>query len=108
MPARNYRRLESSNTFLLESLFKQIKLYGIDNEKVTTVTSARYDSYSPAWSPDGQWLYLLSDRNLKTVVEDPWGSYQPEPFLDKKTKIYHLALTEAPKPRPRSRAAAPK
>jgi tricorn protease len=77
-----------------DNLFKQIKLYGIDEGKITTVTSDRYDSYNPAWSPDGQWLYLLSDRNLKTVVEEPWGSYQPEPFLDKKTKIYHLALTE--------------
>jgi tricorn protease len=77
-----------------DNLFKQIKLYGIEDGKITAVTSDRRDSSSPAWSPDGQWLYLLSDRNLKTVVEEPWGSYQPEPFLDKKTKIYHLALTE--------------
>ena len=60
----------------------------------TAVTTDRYDSYSPAWSPDGQWLYFLSDRNLKSVVDDPWGTYQPEPFLDKKTKIYQIALTE--------------
>jgi tricorn protease len=77
-----------------DNLFRQIKLYGIADGKITPVTSDRYDSYGPAWSPDGQWLYLLSDRNLKTVVDAPWGSYQPEPFLDKKTKIYHLALTE--------------
>jgi tricorn protease len=27
-------------------------------------------------------------------VGSPWGNYQPEPFLDKKTRIYHLALRE--------------
>ena len=27
------------------------------------------------------------------MVDDPWGSYQSEPFFDKKTKIYQLALT---------------
>src|SRR5207302_9995948 len=29
-----------------------------------------------------------------SIVDDPWGNYQPEPFFDKKTKIYHLALAE--------------
>ncbi len=58
------------------------------------MTTDRYDSCSPAWSPDGHWLYFLSDRNFKTTVEDPWGTYQPEPFLDKKTKIFQIALTE--------------
>jgi tricorn protease len=77
-----------------DNLFRQIKLYGVADGKITAVTSDRFDSYSPAWSPDGKWLYLLSDRNLKTVVESPWGNYQPEPFLDKKARVYHLALTE--------------
>jgi tricorn protease len=75
-----------------DNAFRQVKLYGVADGKVTAATSDRFDSYSPAWSPDGHWLYLLSDRHLETVVEDPWGNYQPEPFLDKKTKVYQLAL----------------
>src|SRR5262249_25542291 len=51
-------------------------------------------SDSPAWSPDGKWLYFLSDRNLRSLVSSPWGNYQPEPFLDKKTKLYHLPLVK--------------
>jgi tricorn protease len=77
-----------------ENEFEQIKLYGVADGKVTALTSDRFDSYSPAWSPDGKWLYLLSDRNLKSVVKSPWGNYQPEPFLDKKTRVYQIALTE--------------
>jgi tricorn protease len=74
--------------------FQRVKLYGVADGKITFLTSDRYDSYSPAWSPDGKWLYLLSDRNLRSLVPSPWGSYQPEPFLAKKTKVYHIALIE--------------
>lgn len=75
-----------------DNLFRRIKIYHVKDETNLYVTTDRYDSYSPAWSPDGQWLYFLSDRNLKSLVGSPWGTYQPEPFFDKKTKIYHIAL----------------
>jgi tricorn protease len=57
------------------------------------VTSDRYDSESPTWSPDGKWLYFLSDRNFQSLVGSPWGARQPEPFFDKQTLIFALALT---------------
>jgi tricorn protease len=76
-----------------ENQFRRVKMYSVATGKITPVTTDRYDSFAPAFSPDGKWLYLLSDRNLKSVVPSPWGTYQPEPFLDKKTKIYHIPLT---------------
>jgi tricorn protease len=75
-----------------DNSFRRIKLYDTAEGRGTFVTSDRFDSFSPAWSPDGKWLYLLSDRNLKSIVESPWGPYQPEPFLDRKTKVYQLPL----------------
>jgi tricorn protease len=86
-----------------ENLFSRIRLYGLDSGETRTITSDRYDSHAPAWSPDGKWLYLLSDRRLVSIVGSPWGSYQPEPFLDKTTRIYHIALV----PDLRSPFAAP-
>ncbi|HZV03831.1 MAG TPA: S41 family peptidase [Gemmataceae bacterium] len=75
-----------------ENQFRRVKLYSLATGKITPVTTDRFDSFAPAFSPDGKWLYLLSDRNLKSLVSSPWGTYQPEPFLDKKTKIYHIPL----------------
>jgi tricorn protease len=77
-----------------DNRFRHIRIYGVAEQRVVHATTDRFDSYSPTWSPDGKWLYFFSDRNLRTIVGSPWGNYQPEPFLDKKTRIYHLALRE--------------
>jgi tricorn protease len=74
------------NTFL------QIHVYNIETGKQIPLTSDRVNSMSPAWSTDGQFLYFLSDRNLRSVVGSPWGTRQPEPYFDKPIKIYCLSL----------------
>ena len=73
--------------------FDQIFLYSVESGKATAITSDRYDSESPTWSPDGKWLYFLSDRNLQSLVGSPWGSRGPEPFFDKQTMVFALALS---------------
>lgn len=75
-----------------DNLQTQIKLYDTQSATVTALTTDRTISMSPAWDPKGDWLYFLSDRNLESVVGSPWGFQQPEPFFDKKTKVYALAL----------------
>ncbi len=77
-----------------DNMFTVVKLHRVADASTTTITTDRFDSYSPRFSPDGDWLYLLSDRNLKSLVDSPWGSYAPEPFLDKRTKVYQLALRD--------------
>jgi len=73
---------------------RQIHLHSVADGAQIIATSDRVESYSPAWSADGQWLYFLSDRSLKSIVEHPWGPRQPEPFFDRPAKIYGLALTK--------------
>jgi tricorn protease len=70
----------------------RIYLYEIAAARVVPITSDRYDSGNPTFSPDGKWLYFLSDRTFESLVGGPWGARQPEPFWDKQTKIYHVAL----------------
>jgi tricorn protease len=73
-------------------LFNQVFVYDTVDGTTTPATTDRYDSWSPAWSPDGEWLYFLSDRNLKSLVYSPWGPRQPDPFLGLPTEIYAVAL----------------
>jgi tricorn protease len=70
----------------------QVFLYRLEGGTTTAVTTDRFDSGSEAWSPDGEWLYFLSDRNLKTLVRSPWGPRQPDPFLASPTEVYAVAL----------------
>jgi tricorn protease len=72
--------------------FARIWLYGVRDGQARPVTTDRFDSYSPAWSPDGAWLYFLSDRTFDSLVASPWGARQPEPFFDRQTRLYQLAL----------------
>jgi len=78
--------------------FSRLVLYSTESRARTPITSDRVDSYSPAWSPDGRWLYFLSDRNFQSLVGAPWGPRQPEPFFDRQTRIYQLALQPGLRP----------
>ncbi|HEY2516458.1 MAG TPA: S41 family peptidase, partial [Polyangiaceae bacterium] len=73
--------------------FSQLKVLDALTGEIHLITSDRYNSTSPAWSTDGKWLYFLSDRMLKTTVQSPWGSRQPDPSFDRTTKVYELALS---------------
>jgi len=77
-----------------ENLNEQIYLYDVQRGSRLTATTDRYNSFSPRFSKDGKWLYLISERHLKSLIKSPWGRYQPEPLFDKRSKIYMLALQE--------------
>jgi len=76
----------------IENGFRRIVVWSADQGSTTPVTTDRYVSRSPAWSRDGKWLYLLSDRHFVSSVGSPWGPRQPEPYFTRTTKIYALAL----------------
>jgi tricorn protease len=74
--------------------FDRIMLYSIADGRTIPLTTPRADSFSPAWSADGKWLYFLSNRTFRSLIGSPWGARQPEPYFDKQTKIYAVALTK--------------
>ena len=78
-----------------ENGFEAIHLIEVATKKITQLTSDRYIARDAAFSPDGKWLYFLSNRNLQSVVTSPWGQRNPEPFFDRQTKIYAFALDPA-------------
>lgn len=75
-----------------ENFAQRIKLYSVASGQTTVLTSDRFESFSPAFTPDGKWLYFLSDRHISSAVPSPWGPMAPQPVFDDRTKVYHVAL----------------
>ncbi|HYD01685.1 MAG TPA: hypothetical protein VEB22_10705, partial [Phycisphaerales bacterium] len=71
---------------------RQIKLYSVVGGQITAATTDRFESFSPRFSPDGKWLYFLSDRTINSTTPSPWGPMNPQPYFTDKTKVYQLAL----------------
>ncbi|MBI2408845.1 MAG: PD40 domain-containing protein [Gemmatimonadetes bacterium] len=72
--------------------FEQIKIFSVESGKSVARTSDRTNSRSPAWDPKGEFIYFISDRNLRSLVGAPWGNRRPEPYFDKEMEIYQVAL----------------
>ncbi|MFC1543743.1 S41 family peptidase [Gemmatimonadota bacterium] len=72
--------------------FRQIQIYDTQEGTTVPVTSDRVNSSSAAWDAQGDFLYFLSDRNLRSVVSSPWGTRQPEPYFDRPMEIFQVAL----------------
>ncbi|MDP5146053.1 S41 family peptidase [Shewanella sp. ULN5] len=70
----------------------QIVLYSVTQAKAQTLTSDKYESFSPSFSHDGDWLYFLSNRDFKATPSSPWGDRNMGPVFDKRTQIFALAL----------------
>ena len=47
-----------------ENDFRSVYIYNLESEEVHQVTSSMTNDWNPAWDPQGQYLYFLSDRNL--------------------------------------------
>ena len=72
--------------------YSRIFIYNLTDATNTPVTTTRAPSFQPAWSPDGKWLYFLTERHLESTVGSPWGNRAPQPYFDKTALIYQLAL----------------
>jgi len=75
-----------------DNTMAQIRIYNVDSTESFELTTARANSYNPRWSPDGKFIYFLSDRSFTSLVGSPWGPRQPEPYFDASEKVYHIAL----------------
>jgi tricorn protease len=75
----------------------QLMLYQLQSKQSQLLTSENYSSFSPAFSPDGHWLYFLSQRQFEANPASPWGDRNMGPAFDKRTQVYAIALTQGAK-----------
>jgi tricorn protease len=73
-------------------LIGQIVLIDSSSGRRQVLTSDRYESFAPVFSPDGRWLYFLSNRSFVATPQGPWGDRNTGPFFDRRAKLYALAL----------------
>lgn len=74
------------------NLRRQIAFFDTGSKRLEWVTDGRYESYTPTFSPDGKWLWFLSDRNFSLGNDSPWGDRNLGPAFAHRTGIYALAL----------------
>ncbi len=72
--------------------FRRIVVFDTQEGTTFAVTSDRVNSQSPAWGPQGDFLYFLSDRNLRSLVSSPWGTRAPQPYFDKTMQVFLVGL----------------
>jgi tricorn protease len=70
----------------------QIGLYNLDTKELVFATTDRYTASSPAFSPDGKWLYFLSSRHFNVGRSSVWADRDMGPSFDKRVGVYALAL----------------
>jgi tricorn protease len=68
--------------------FRAIYVWSVSDNQVRRVTGDFFTQYSPAWDPDGNYLYFLSDRDYAPLI----GSNEFNYALTRETSIYALAL----------------
>ncbi|HEX9658314.1 MAG TPA: S41 family peptidase [Bacteroidota bacterium] len=57
-----------------EKQMATVYLYSVDEKKTTTVTDGWFDSYGPAFSSDGKYLFFVSDRSFSpTYSQTEWN-----------------------------------
>jgi tricorn protease len=70
----------------------QVVLRDLETGERMVVAGGKYPAYGPTFSPDGAWLYFVSDRNFNASPGSPWGDRVPGPAFDKRGKILALQL----------------
>ncbi|MFC4159183.1 S41 family peptidase [Chitinimonas lacunae] len=70
----------------------QVLLYSLDQRRLVPLSSDRYQSSSPAFTPDGRWLYFISERHFQASQRGPWGDRNMGPYFDRRGKLYAIAL----------------
>ena len=70
--------------------FSSIFIWRASDKTLHRVTSDYFHEWNPAWDPEGDYLYYLSDRQFAPQL----GSFEWNYLVDRETGIYALALRE--------------
>ncbi|NBC24723.1 MAG: protease [Bacteroidetes bacterium] len=73
----------------------QIKIYNLKDGSIFNLTSDRANNYNAKWSPDGKFIYFLSDRGLFTLAGSSRDPRLGGVYYDKTESVYHVPLKKS-------------
>ena len=68
--------------------FSSIYVWSLAERRLHRITDEYFHEWNPAWDPDGEFLYYLSDRRFAPQL----GSFEWNYLVDRETGVYALAL----------------
>ncbi len=71
---------------------ERIVLRDLEEDRREVVTTAKFRSLSPSFSPDGKWLYFISDRHFAAAVPDVLGDRAMGTAFDNRSELFALQL----------------
>lgn len=77
-----------------DSQRSQIYLHEISSNQGAVLTTDKYNSASPSFSDDFNWLYFLSQRHFNPEPSSPWGDRNMGVSFDKRTQVFAIALNK--------------
>jgi tricorn protease len=75
----------------------QIKVYNVNDGSIFDLTTDRSNNFSVKWSPNGGFIYFLSDRGINKLLGNPRGARLGGVHWDKSVNVYHIALKKGTK-----------
>jgi tricorn protease len=77
--------------------FRSIWLWSVDGGDPRRLTDELWNEFSPAWDPEGEYLYFLADRDFAPQLDSIEWNFT----LNRKTSVFAIALREdVPHPAP--------
>ncbi|MEM7327690.1 MAG: S41 family peptidase [Pseudomonadota bacterium] len=80
-------------TFYDARNLRRVAIYDFQTGQKTVATTGKFESFAPTFSPDGSWLYFISDRNFNATPGSPWGDRNMGPAFQSRGQIFALKLT---------------
>lgn len=75
-----------------ENDFTSINVLNITSGETLRITTPSYNAHSPKFSPDGLYLYYLSDQRIASSANSPYGSRGAEPTFDGTSRLMCVPL----------------
>ncbi|MEL6724795.1 MAG: S41 family peptidase [Pseudomonadota bacterium] len=71
---------------------RRVAIYDTQDARKVTVTTGKFESFAPAFSAEGDWLYFISNRNFNASPGSPWGDRNMGPAFQSRGQIFAVQL----------------